>query len=141
MKVLNLAQDSIFSGHFSHRKTEDMVFRMFYWLGAGSDIVRYCRSCVVCQKVSPKGKVSKVPMKQMPVISEPFSRVAIDLVGPIIPASDRGHEYVLTLIDYATRFPEAVPLKSIDPLTIAECLVEIFSRVGVPREILSNNGQ
>ena len=141
MKVLNLAHDSIFSGHFSHRKTEDKVFRMFYWPGAGSDIVCHCRSCVVCQKVSPKGKVSKVPMKQIPVISEPFSRVAIDLVGPIIPASDRGHRYVLTLIDYATRFPEAVPLKSIDTLTIAKCLVEIFSRVGVPREILSNNGQ
>ena len=140
-RILHLAHDSIFSGHFSHRKTEDKVFRNFYWPGAGADIVRYCRSCVICQRVSPKGKVAKVPMKQMPIISEPFSRIGIDLIGPIIPVSNRGHKYVLTLIDYATRFPEAVPLKNIDTLTIAESLVEIFSRVGVPKEIVSDNGQ
>ena len=80
-------------------------------------------------------------MKQMPIISEPFSRVGIDLIGPMIPVSNKGHKYVLTLIDYATRFPEAVPLKNIDTLTIAESLVEIFSRVGVPKEIVSDNGQ
>jgi len=79
-------------------------------------------------------------MKNLPIISEPFSRVAIDLVGPFTPASERGNKYVLTLIDYATRYPEAVALKNIDTITVAESLVEIFSRVGIPREILSDRG-
>ena len=78
-------------------------------------------------------------MIPLPVISEPFSRVAMDIVGPL-PRSRSGHQYVLVLCDYATRYPEAVPLKNIDAETIAEELVRIFSRVGLPREILTDQG-
>ena len=46
----------------------------------------------------------------------------------------------LTLVDFATRYPEAVPLKTIDTETVAEALVNIFSRLGVPEEILSDLG-
>ena len=76
----------------------------------------------------------------MPIIDTPFRRVAVDLVGPIEPRTVRGNRYILTLVDYATRYPEAIPLKNIETTTIAEALVEIFSRVGVPQEILSDRG-
>lgn len=59
---------------------------------------------------------------------------------PISPMSNNGHRYILTIIDYATRFPEAVPLREIDTITIAESIVEVFSRVGIPKEIMSYNG-
>ncbi|XP_042870472.1 uncharacterized protein LOC122252196 [Penaeus japonicus] len=137
--IMSTAHDSPLSGHFSHRKTADKIFQKFFWPGAGADIKRYCRSCHICQKFSPKGNVRKAPLVSMPIISEPFSRVAIDLVGPLTPSS-RGHKYILTLIDCATRFPEAVPLVNIDTITVAEALVGIFSRVGIPKEILSDRG-
>ena len=41
-------------------------------------------------------------------------------------------------MDYATRYPEAVPLKNIDTETVAEALLEMYSRVGVPEEVLSD---
>ena len=139
-QILELAHESIFAGHFSHRKTSDKLFQKFFWPGASSDVVRFCKSCVVCQKYGAKGNVMKVPLKSMPVISEPFSKIAIDIIGPISPVSERGNRYILTIIDYATRFPEAVAIKNIDTITVAESLVEVFSRVGVPREILSDRG-
>ena len=74
----------------------------------------------------------------MPLIDKPFKRVAIDLVGPISPPSEEGHRY--TLADFATRHPEAVPLKTTDTETVAEALVNIFSQLGVPEEILSDLG-
>ncbi|PIK52170.1 hypothetical protein BSL78_10949 [Apostichopus japonicus] len=37
-------------------------------------------------------------------------------------------------------FPEAVPLRNIDTERVAEALVDIFSRVGVPSEILTDRG-
>ena len=74
----------------------------------------------------------------MPLIDKPFKRVAIDLVGPISPTSEEGHRYIMTLVDFATRYPGAVPLKTIDTETVAEALVVIFSRLGVPEEILSD---
>ncbi len=35
--------------------------------------------------------------------------------------------------DYATRYPEAVPMKTIDASSVAE---ELVTRVGVPHEVL-----
>jgi len=138
--VLQVAHENPLAGHFSHRKTKMKVFVNFYWPGASVDIRNYCRSCDTCQKLSIAGKVKKVPLVNMPIITEPFSRVNIDVVGPMNPASHSGHKYVLTLIDVATGFPEAIPLKNVDTVTVAESLLEIFARVGIPKEILSDNG-
>ena len=44
------------------------------------------------------------------------------------------------MIDYATRYPEAVALPSIETERVAEALVEIFSRVGIPDEMLTDCG-
>ncbi|GFO34008.1 Zinc finger protein [Plakobranchus ocellatus] len=67
-------------------------------------------------------------------------RVAIDLVGPLNPPSEAGHRLILTLVDYATRFDEAVPLRKIDTECVAEALVDIYSRLGVPEEVLREQG-
>ena len=75
----------------------------------------------------------------MPVIGEPFERMAMDIVGPL-PRSRSGSRYVLVVCDYATRYPEAVPLCSIDAEHVAEEIVKIFARVGIPREILTDQG-
>ena len=83
----------------------------------------------------------KVPLEKMPLIDKPFKRVAIDLVGPISPPSEEGHRYILTPVDFSTRYPKAVPLKNIDTETVVEALVDIFSRLGVPEEILSDLGK
>ena len=43
-------------------------------------------------------------------------------------------------MDYATRYPEAITLPSIETECVAEALVEMFSRVGVPDEMLMDCG-
>ena len=138
--VLKVAHDSIMGGHLGSKKTADKIQATFYWPGLLGDVTRFCRSCDTCQKTVPRGRVTRVPLQKMPLVDSPFKRVAIDLIGPITPASEEGHRYVLTLVDYATRYPEAVPLKKIDTETVAEALVDMFSRLGVPEQILSDLG-
>ena len=43
-------------------------------------------------------------------------------------------------MDYATRYPEAIALKNIDTVTVAEALFKIYSRLGIPAEVLSDQG-
>jgi len=38
------------------------------------------------------------------------------------------------------RFPETVPLKNIDTCTVAEELLEIFNRMGIPNRVHSDRG-
>lgn len=139
-QVLKLAHESILGGHLGNKKTGEKILMHFFWPGMHADVVRYCRSCGQCQRMSPKGKVSKVPLGSTPLIDEPFRRIAMDIVGPIEPATSKGNRFILTVVDYATRYPEAVALRRIDTQTVAEALVDIYSRVGIPREVLTDRG-
>lgn len=139
-RVMEQAHNAITGGHQGIRRTTDKVLSAFYWPGLQMDVTRFCRSCAICQKTIDKGSDRKVPLQPMPLIDQPFKRVAVDLIGPIHPPSEKGHRYILTLIDYATRYPEATPLKNIDTDTVAEALVDIYTRVGVPEEVLSDLG-
>ena len=103
-------------------------------------MARFCKSCDICQRTIQKGGVTKVSLENMPLIDTPFKRVAVDIVGPTEPRSDKKSRYILTMIDYATRYPEAVALPSIETERVAEALVEMFSRVGIPDEMLTDCG-
>eukprot|EP00731_Ephydatia_muelleri_P006025 Em0003g273a len=58
---------------------------------------------------------------------ELLSRMAMDIVDPL-PRSRSGNRHVLAMCDYAIRYPEAIPLKTIDAEHIAEKMIEIFAR-------------
>ena len=49
-------------------------------------------------------------------------------------------KFLLTIIFLATRYPEAIPLKDIRAVSVAEGMCEIFSRCGVVRQILTDQG-
>lgn len=121
--VMRLAHDALTSGYFSHRKSSHKIFENLFWPGALSDIFRFCRSSLKCHKFSARGSVRKERMKNIPLISIPLSHVAIDIVSSITQISEKGCKYILTLIDYATRYPEAVPLKNVHSVTVAETLI------------------
>ena len=44
----------------------------------------------------------------MPVRDTPFKRVAIELAGPLKPRPNNKNKYILTFVDYVTRYPEAL---------------------------------
>ena len=75
----------------------------------------------------------------MPLIDNPFQCIAMDVVVPL-PRSRSGNKYILTICDYATRYPEAIPLPSTEASRIAKELVTLFCRVGIPEEILTDQG-
>ncbi len=119
-RVMRLAHESIVGGHLGIHKTVERITSSFHWIGVVADATRLCRSCDACQRTIPKGRVTRVPLGEKPIIDEPFQRIAVDLIGPIYPVSEKGNRYILTIVDYGTRYPEAVPLKRIDTETVAE---------------------
>jgi len=44
------------------------------------------------------------------------------------------------LIDISSRYPDAVALKDIHTSTVADALLEMYSRVGIPRRVHSDRG-
>ncbi|XP_072182290.1 uncharacterized protein [Diadema setosum] len=137
-ELLGMAHDNLMAGHLGVEKTKDRILRNYYWPGLFRDVSEYIRTCEPCQKTSSK-RGGKVPMVQVPIIGEPFQRIALDIVGPL-PKSKKGNMYILVICDYSTRYPEAIPLRSTNADKIADELIKLFSRVGVPQEILTDQG-
>lgn len=65
----------------------------------------------MCQLTAPRAAVRSplVPLPIIKIIRTPFERIAMDIMGPL-PKSARGHQYILVILDYATRYPEVIPL-------------------------------
>ena len=78
-------------------------------------------------------------MVEREVVTTPFHKVSIDLVGPF-PTAKRGYKYLLTCVDEATRRPEAIPIRTPTASSIISILREVFSRNVFPAEIVSDNG-
>lgn len=75
--------------------------------------------------MTEKGSFPKSPIQISDYASRPFQKMALDLFGEIIPCSDRGHRYILSLTDTCTRWVDCLPLKFCTSEAIAECLYSV----------------
>ena len=107
-------------------------------LRSGNETSYFVEKGFLYRRIQSKGKQKVV--KQLLIPQKLRTKVLKLAHGPFSPITERRNRYILTMVDYATRYPEAIALPSIDTECVAEGLIEIFSRVGVPCEILSDRG-
>ncbi|KAI2653740.1 Retrovirus-related Pol polyprotein [Labeo rohita] len=136
--VLELTHSHPLAGHLGVHNNTQKIRDHFHWPGLEAEVKRFCKACPTCQRTSPR-KPPPSPLIPLPIIEVPFEQIGMDLVGPL-PKSARGHEHILVVVDYATRYPEAVPLHKATAKNIARELFLLFSRVGLPSEILTDQG-
>lgn len=140
VKVMEVAHGDSLAGHLGVRKTLRRILCNFYWPNVKRDVTMFCKSCDTCQKVGkPNQGIQPAPLQPIPVVDEPFRKIVIDCVGPL-PKTRRGNQYLLTIMCVSTRFPEAIPLRSVHAKNIVRELVKIFSWVGLPEIIQSDRG-
>ena len=135
-QVMQLAHEGM--GHMSFKRVLVLIKQKFVWPGMGVDIRRHCESCPECQRCQ-KRKAGKAPLMPRPVLSEPFEALAFDLVGPMEPG-EGGCRFILTAICMASRWPEAVPLRTVTAEDVAEGMFTVFSRTGLPLQLLTDQG-
>ncbi len=126
------------SGHLGSEKVLRMIKRRFMWPGMTKQVTDHCRSCQTCQlhdKYPPK----KALMVERPVLTEPFQSMALDIVGPLKKGKG-GCQYLLTGIYLACKWPDAIPLRIATAKSVAEAMWEVFSRTGIPEQILIDQG-
>ena len=57
-----------------------------------------------------------------------------------LPLTKQQNRYILVIVDFASRSPEAVAIPTLEASKISEELMTIFSRVGIPLEVLTDQG-
>ena len=122
-KVLKLAHSTLHAGHFGVKKTFACSLH-FLWPRMWGDVKQFVRSCAGCQRAA-RNSNSRAPLIPLPCVSEPFEKVAFDLVGPL-PSTSSSNRYILTMMCLYTKYPEAIPLHRVDNQTVLDAMMEIF---------------
>ena len=135
-RLMTLAHDKF--GHLSRNKVVQHITKSFYWPTLWRDVRVHVQGCDVCQRVTKKSP-KKAPMVKRELVTVPFERVSVDLVGPL-PKSKGGFQYLFTYIDNTSRWPEAEPLRNITAKTVVRAFQNICLRNGFPRVVVSDNG-
>ena len=138
--ILHACHDGPCGGHFSDKRTTYKVLHSgYYWLIIFKDAATYVKGCDSFQRMGRPMSSDQMPL-QTQVMIEPFEKWALDFVGPISPMS-RKKKYILVCTDYVTKWVEAKYLFRATGESVVEFIYEeIFTRFGVPREIVIDQG-
>ncbi|GFY31655.1 retrovirus-related Pol polyprotein from transposon 412 [Trichonephila clavipes] len=125
--------------HLGITKSKDKLNRYFYWPNCYRDMEQFIKTCDQCQRAGKPNDKKKAPLLFVPVIQEVFTKLNIDACGPL-PITSKGNRYLITAICMSSKFPEAIPVSDISSVSVTDALLNIFSRMGFPREIQCDQG-
>lgn len=125
-------------GNSGVAKTYARLHRTLYWPGMLADVQRHVATCDACQRLRVRDATRPTPLQ--PLSASQFNElVALDIVGPL--EGDTSYRYVLSCVDYCTRFAVAAPLTNQQASTVAQAFVDRWVLVfGRPLRILTDQG-
>ena len=118
--------------HHGHQGIETIKNRArsaVYWPNINKQLEEVVRCCDACQEF--QRKQSAEPILEHEIPTEPWSKVASDLF------SVGGKDYLI-IVHYNSKYVSQIPDKSSQ--IVIQHTKNIFSRFGIPREIVSDNG-
>lgn len=85
-------------------------------------------------------RILKLEMRKTILAFDIFENWGIDAIGPL-PVTQRGKFYILTAVDYLSRWAKAKAIKQVIAKEVAKFIYEdVCCRHGVPLELLSDKG-
>ena len=100
-------------------------------------VERHCRECTKCQKFKLP-QPTRAPLTSMP-IGKPWEMVAVDILT--VSISTNGNKYLFVIQDYFTKWATAIPLPNQSAATITSALINLFSQMGMPNAVHSDQGR
>ncbi|KAH9264967.1 hypothetical protein BASA83_011479 [Batrachochytrium salamandrivorans] len=127
--------------HLKYGLIIDLLLRRFWWPSMKKDLKDFIARCPECQlDRSSSGIHAPLPIRPVPPVALPFERWGIDFYGPMAETKS-GNKYLITCIDYATRWVLAKPVKDMTESAVAAFLYELMMTYGAPFEIISDRGK
>jgi hypothetical protein len=128
----------VLAGHGGFERTAKLIQEQLWWPNWREELREFLRTCMICVKNKP-GLFETVKTQRWP-IAPIFGRVHIDLMD--METSSIGNNFILDIVDSASRYQVAVPLKTKDAESVAKALLQhwILQIPGTPDDLVSDQG-
>ncbi|MCO5554703.1 hypothetical protein L7F22_008236 [Adiantum nelumboides] len=139
-KILEENREGSCGGHFAMKIMLHKILQEGYvWPSIQRDVNHWCKSCLSCQKMGKR--ISKPELRKTILAFDVFEKWGLDAIGPL-PMTGRRNAYILTAVDYLSRWAEAKAVKQITSKEMGKFFVyeQICCKFGVPLELLSDRG-
>ena len=105
------------------------------------DTRKYYHDFDRCQRTGKPSRRDEMPLAPQ-ITLQPFDKWEVDFVGPIsLTRKQTGARYIITAIDYLTRWAEVAPMKACTATTVTKFLFEnVITRFGFPKILISDQG-
>ena len=126
--------------HLGVTGTIKRILERYYIAHIVSKVRSVIKTCATCQRLKREYESTEVPMLRQPLVTQPFSKVAIDFAGPF-KESTQGNKYILNCIDIHSRYIVLIPTADQKARTFVKHFIEHWiSHFGIPDVLLSDNG-
>ena len=131
--------DHKLAGHFGVTKTLSIIRAKYFWPKMIPQIQAHVRNCLLCAKRKAH-TTCKAPMQPIPPSEYIWERIAMDIMGPL-PESSRNYKYILVIMEYATKYVIATPMRDMTAATVMRKLIKhVILKEGIPSVILTDRG-
>ena len=140
-RVMREVHAGVYGPHMGgHMLTRKIMRTCHFWLTMETYCCQFIQRCPECQM--HRDLIHVPPFKLHALTSPwPFLVWGIDIIGKISPKSSNGHEYILVVIDYFTKWVEAASCVRLTVARVAKFIrSHIICRYGVPHELISDRG-
>jgi Integrase zinc binding domain len=120
--IITAGHDSPLAGHLGNKKTHQSIIQHFWWKNMKKDIQSHINSCDNFLRKNKVHSKHMAPIQTFEKIGIPFQKIAIDIIGPMSTTANK-NRFILVIIDLATRWAEAIPLKEITSDKICTALI------------------
>jgi hypothetical protein len=139
-RILEANHGSLLSGHQGIAKTTRRVIGRFFWPGVRAEVKRFVVGCTSCGRHKTSAARNRPGLLQPIEVTRANEVVSIDFFGPLTKSVD-GKEYVLTMVDFFTRWVVTVAVTSTKAKALATKFIEEWvCRYGIPRFVVSDRG-
>ena len=127
-------------GHPGQHQMIELVGRNYWWPTLRSDIKRYTKGCLTCQRNKARTAPLKSPLHSLPIPNGPWEEISIDIIGPLPPSN--GKDAILVIVDRFSKMIRLTATKTdISSRGVAQIYRdEIWKLHGIPHKVLSDRG-
>lgn len=123
--------DELHQGHLGVNKMKNLARNYVYWPNLDRDLEQLCRACEACRAVRDAPPRSDLHPWEFPLF--PWHRLHADF------AEYNGEKYLI-VVDAHSKWIEALRMTRTDAKSTITALVTIFSRFGLPSQLVTDNG-